>query len=302
MTSPLTPVARLRSVTKRLGGRPVLDRLDLDVRPGEVTALLGPNGAGKTTSVGVLIGRLAADGGTAELFGLDPRRPVARARMGVMLQSAGLPDVLTVGELVRLQSGYFPGPRPVAETIEMAGLTGLERRRAGQLSGGQSRRLQYALAICGRPDLLVLDEPTTGLDHEARRQLWATVRAVADGGAAVLLTTHYLEEADALADRIVVIEGGRIVADAEPAAIKRQVAGSTIRCRTALDLAALRVLPAVRDAEREGAGSTLHSADAVATVRALLTADPRLGDLTVTAATLEDALAGLSHVPVRAAA
>ena len=302
MTHSFAPVARLNSVTKRLGGRPVLDRLDLDVRPGEVTALLGPNGAGKTTSVGVLIGRLAADGGTAELFGMDPRRPAARSRMGVMLQSAGLSDVLTVGELVRLQSGYFPDPRPVAETIAMAGLAGLERRRAGQLSGGQSRRLQYALAICGRPDLLVLDEPTTGLDHAARRQLWATVRAEADGGAAVLLTTHYLEEADALADRIVVIEGGRIVADAEPAAIKARVAGSTIRCRTALGLAALRALPAMRDAEREGAGTTLHSADAVATVRALLAADPRVSDLTVTAATLEDALAGLSQAPERAAA
>ncbi len=302
MTNTLTPVARLRSVTKRLGGRPVLDRLDLDVRPGEVTALLGPNGAGKTTSVGVLIGRLAADGGSVELFGLDPRRPAARARMGVMLQSAGLPDVLTVEELVRLQSGYYPDARPVAETIAMAGLAGLERRRAGQLSGGQSRRLQYALAICGRPDLLVLDEPTTGLDHEARRQLWATVRGEADGGAAVLLTTHYLEEADALADRIVVIDGGCIVADAKPAAIKARVAGSTIRCRTALGLDALRALPAVRDAERQGASSTLHSADAVATVRALLAADPRVADLTIAAATLEDALAGLSHVPVKVAA
>ena len=293
MTTTPDPVARLRSVTKQLSGRTVLDGLDLNVRPGEVTALLGPNGAGKTTSVGVLIGRLAADGGTAELFGLDPRRPAARARMGVMLQSAGLSDVLTVEELVRLQSGYFADPRPVAETIALAGLMDLERRRAGQLSGGQSRRLQYALAICGRPDLLVLDEPTTGLDHEARRQLWATVRAEADAGAAVLLTTHYLEEADALADRIVVIEGGRIVADAEPAAIKTRVAGSTIRCRTALPSEALRALPAVRGAERDGARATLHSADAVATVRSLVAADPRLADLTVATATLEDALSGL---------
>ena len=302
MTDAIAPVARLKAVTKRLGGQPVLDRLDLDVRPGEVTALLGPNGAGKTTSVGVLIGRLTPDGGAAELFGLDPRRPAARVRMGVMLQSAGLPDVLTVEELVRLQSGYYPGPRPVAETIALAGLTGLERRRAGQLSGGQSRRLQYALAICGRPDLLVLDEPTTGLDHEARRGLWTTVRDAADGGAAVLLTTHYLDEADALADRIVVIEGGRIVADAKPAVIKAQVAGSTIRCRTTLSLKALRVLPAVREAQAEGAGRTLHSADAVATIRALLAADPRLADLTIAAATLEDALAGLTPHPLKEAA
>ncbi len=300
--APLHPVARLRSVTKRLGGRPVLDRLDLDIRAGEVTALLGPNGAGKTTSVGVLIGRLTPDGGAAELFGLDARRPAARSRMGVMLQSAELADVLSVEELVRLQSGLYPDPLPVAKTIELAGLTGLERRRAGQLSGGQSRRLQYALAICGRPDLLVLDEPTTGLDPEARRQLWATVRAAADRGAAVLLTTHHLDEADALADRVVVIEGGRIVADASPDTIKRRVAGSTLRCRTALSVTALRALPAVRGVHEDGTGRTLHSADAVATVRALLAANPALTDLTVAAASLEDALAGLSSHTLKEAA
>jgi ABC-2 type transport system ATP-binding protein len=294
-------VGRLEGVSKKFGTRLVLDAIDLEVRAGEVTALLGPNGAGKTTTVGVLTGRLATDSGRADLFGLDPSRPAARARMGVMLQSAGLPDVLTVRELVTLQSGYYRNPREVAETIALAGLDGLEQRLAGKLSGGQQRRLHYALAICGRPELLVLDEPTTGLDHEARRRLWATVRDEADAGAAVLLTTHYLEEADALADRIVVIDAGRIVADDAPAGIKASVAGSTIRCRTALTDPVLAALPGVRSVGRIGAATTLLVADGAATARALLGADPSVSDLTVSAASLEDALANLSTATRKAA-
>ncbi|TPG39867.1 ABC transporter ATP-binding protein [Sphingomonas koreensis] len=288
-------VAHLDAVSKRLGGNLVLDGISLDLVAGEVTALLGPNGAGKSTSVAILTGRLAADSGQARLFGLDPLRPAARARMGVMLQSAGLPDVLTVTELVTLQSGYYRRPRVVSETIALAGLQGLERRRAGALSGGQARRLQYALAICGQPDLLVLDEPTTGLDHDARRQLWETVRAEADNGAAVLLTTHYLEEADALADRIVVIDAGRIIADDTPDAIKASVAGATIRCRTQLPDAALRALPGVRTVSRSGAMVTLLASDAAPATRALLAADHAVADLTVAAASLEEALANLTQ-------
>jgi ABC-2 type transport system ATP-binding protein len=291
----MASVARLAGVSKRFGAQTALDAITLDVRAGEVTALLGPNGAGKTTSVGVLTGRLSADAGEASLFGLDPSRPAARARMGVMLQSAGLPDVLTVRELVTLHSGYYRRPRDVADTIALAGLEGLETRRAGKLSGGQQRRLHYALAICGQPDLLVLDEPTTGLDHAARRRLWATVRADADGGTAVLLTTHYLEEADALADRIVVIDGGRIIADDTPAGIKASVAGSTIRCRTALADAVLSAMPGVRRVARSGAAATLLVADGAAAARALLGADPTLCDLTISAASLEDALANLAE-------
>ncbi|TPG22428.1 ABC transporter ATP-binding protein [Sphingomonas koreensis] len=291
----LARVAHLDAVSKRLGGNLVLDGISLDLVAGEVTALLGPNGAGKSTSVAVLTGRLAADKGQARLFGLDPSRPAARARMGVMLQSAGLPDVLTVTELVTLQSGYYCRPRAVSETIALAGLQGLERRRAGALSGGQARRLQYALAICGQPDLLVLDEPTTGLDHDARRQLWETVRAEADNGVAVLLTTHYLEEADALADRIVVIDAGRIIADDTPDAIKASVAGATIRCRTQLPDAALRALPGVRTVSRSGAMITLLASDAAPATRALLAADHAVADLTVAAASLEEALANLTQ-------
>lgn len=293
MTSDLADVARLTRVSKRLGGRPVLANLDFGIRAGEVTALLGPNGAGKTTSVSLLTGRIAPDAGTASLFGLDPRRPAARRRMGVMLQSAGLPDVLTIAEVVTLQSGYYPDPRAVVETLALAGLADLADRRCGALSGGQARRVHYALAICGRPDLLVLDEPTAAMDRASARVLWGTVRTLADDGAAVLLTSHDLAEADALADRIVVMDGGRIVADDTPAAIRARAGGSVIRCRSRLTAARAAAVPAVREVAMEGAELRIVTADAAATVRALLDADATLADLRVADATLEDAIAAL---------
>ncbi|MET3713459.1 ABC-2 type transport system ATP-binding protein [Sphingomonas trueperi] len=293
MIDDLAAVARLSGVSKRLGGRAVLDRLDLTIRAGEVTALLGPNGAGKTTSVALLTGRLAPDAGTAQLFGLDPRRPAARRRLGVMLQSAGLPDVLTIRELVTLHAGYYPDPRPIDEVLALAGIADLADRRCGALSGGQARRVQYALAICGRADLLVLDEPTAAMDRGSARTLWGTVRDLADDGAAVLLTSHDLAEADALADRVLVMDAGRVVADDTPAALRARAGGSVIRCRTRLIPAAAALLPAARDAEMEGADLRIVSADAAATVRALLDADPALTALRIADATLEDAIATL---------
>ncbi len=290
----------LRGASKRLGGRIVLGGLDLAVATGAVTALLGANGAGKTTAVGLLTGRLACDAGNARVFGVDPRQAAARARMGVMLQAAGLPDTLSVAELVTLQSGYYRAARLVAETLELAGLVDLAGRRCGALSGGQARRVQYALAICGRPDLLVLDEPTVGMDREARLALWETVRQMADAGAAILLTTHALDEADALADRILVLADGRICADDTPAAIRARVAATSIRCRTTLADAVLRALPAVRDVERAGAETRLLSADAAASVRALLAADPQIADLRIVDATLDDAFAQLVDAPAKA--
>lgn len=302
MPSDLAAVASLSSVSKRMGTTLALDDLSLGIRPGEVTALLGPNGAGKTTAVGVLTGRLLPDAGSADLFGLDPRRPAARARMGVMLQAASLPDVLTVRELIALQSGYFVGSRKIDDTLALAGLAELADRRGSALSGGQSRRLQFALAICGWPDLLILDEPTTGLDSEARRGLWTTVRDTADDGAAVLLTTHYLEEAEALADRVVVVAEGRIVADGTTAEIRASIAGATIRCRTGLPEPALRGLPQVRRALRSGGEARLLSGDAVATVRALLERDADCADLRIEAASLEDALSTLTDKTLKEAA
>jgi ABC-2 type transport system ATP-binding protein len=302
MMQDLAAVATLAAVSKCLGGKRVLDGLDLAVRAGDVTALLGPNGAGKTTSVGLLTGRLSPDAGTARLFGLDPARPAARARLGVMLQAAGLPDVMTVAELVTLQAGYYRDARTVAETLAIAGLTDLARRRCGALSGGQARRVQYALAICGRPDLLVLDEPTAAMDRAAARALWATVREAAANGAAVVMTTHDLAEADALADRVVVMDAGRIVADDTPAAIRAQVGGSVIRCRIALPIARVAMLPGVRSAAADGADVRIVTSDAVATIRMLIDVDPVLSDLRVHDASLEDAIAALLGTDERIAA
>ena len=287
------PVAVLRRAVKRRGATLALNGLDLAVRPGQCLALLGPNGAGKSTSVALLTGRLRPDSGEARLFGGDPRDLAARGRMGVMLQEAGLPPALTVREQVALFRGYYRKPRPLEETLRLAGLDGLERRRCGALSGGQQRRVQFALAIAGRPDFLVLDEPTTGLDIEARRALWSAVRAEIARGAAVLLTTHHLDEAEALADRVVVIDQGRVIADGSPEAIKARVAAVAIRCRTRLSDADLRGLAHVTGVSRDGGRVTLLTTSAPATLRELLARDETIDDLTVAGASLEDAVTRL---------
>lgn len=220
-------IASLEGATKAYTSHRVLDGFDFALEAGSVAALLGPNGAGKSTVAGLITGRLTPDEGKAHLFGLPPRDQLARARMGIMLQSGGLPETLTVAEAIDLHAGYFARRLPTSMVLEQAGLTALANRRCDRLSGGEARKVQFALAIAGSPDLLVLDEPTTGFDPESRRAMWQVVRAKADAGAAVLLATHHMDEAEALADRIVVIADGRILADGPPAAIKAQVAGVT---------------------------------------------------------------------------
>jgi len=290
MTEWLEPAAELAGVVKRRGAALALAGVSLALAPGEVTALLGPNGAGKSTAVGLLIGRLSPDQGQVRLLGQDPQSRTGRERLGVMLQQAGAPRGLTVAEITALFRGYYPEPRPQDEVVALAGLGGLERRRCSALSGGQQRRLQFALALCGRPDLLILDEPTTGMDQEARRALWATVRAEAARGAAVLLTTHHLDEAEALADRVVVIDRGRIIADAPPYAIKADVAAGAVRCRTRLADAELVDLPGVTAVTREGGRVVLLTGAPQDTLRELLARDRDLQDLSVSTASLEDAL------------
>jgi ABC-2 type transport system ATP-binding protein len=287
------PVAELRQAVKRRGATLALNGLDLIVRPGQCIALLGPNGAGKSTSVALLTGRLRADEGDARLFAGDPRDVASRERMGVMLQEAGLPRTLTVREQIDLFRGYYRRPRPLDEISRLAGLEGLERRRCGALSGGQQRRVQFALAIAGKPDFLVLDEPTTGMDIDARRGLWTAVRAEIARGAAVLLTTHHLDEAEALADRIVVIDHGQVIADGSPEAIKSRVSGVAIRCRSRLSDAELSALARVTGVSRDGGKVTLLTTSAPATLRELLARDETVDDLTVSGASLEDAVTRL---------
>jgi ABC-2 type transport system ATP-binding protein len=196
--------------------------IDLAIEPGEIVALLGPNGAGKTTAVRILLGLAEPTSGKATVFGRHPGSQEAKLRRGAVLQVAKVPETLKVREHIELFSSYYPNSMPVAETLIAAGLKSVENKLFGDLSGGQKQRVLFALAICGNPALLFLDEPTVGLDVEARRALWARIRGFADRGGSVLLTTHYLDEADALAGRIAVINQGRIVAEGSPAEIKQR--------------------------------------------------------------------------------
>ena len=246
-------LACLRRAGKQYGKLRALEGLDLSLRAGQVTALLGANGAGKTTAIGLLLGLLRADSGSAALFGRDPRELSARRGIGVMLQSAGLPERLRVGELLAQACSYYPHARSVADCVALAGLDGLLDRRYGMLSGGQQRRVQFAIAVCGRPRLLFLDEPTVGLDLPARQRLWASVRMLANEGTAVVLTTHYLEEAGHLADRVCVLLRGRIVSDGSVDELRARVATRRIRCTSTLEAQAVAAWPGVRQVQREGA-------------------------------------------------
>jgi len=220
------PVAELRGVTKNYGAIAALRGIHLAIQPGELVALLGPNGAGKTTAVRILLGLTPATSGQAAIFGHHPASREARLRRGAQLQVAKVPETLRVREHIELFSSYYENPLPFAETIAAAGLKGIENRLFADLSGGQRQRVLFALAICGNPGLLLLDEPTVGLDVEARRGLWTRIREYVARGGSVLLTTHYLDEADALANRIAVINQGRIAAEGTPAEIKQRGAAA----------------------------------------------------------------------------
>ena len=289
------PLARLRGVRHHYGKTLALDGLDLALPAGQVLALLGPNGAGKSTAISLLLGLQRADAGTAELFGLPPQALEARRRAGVMLQAAAVPDTLKVRELIDLTRSYYPQPRSVADLVALAGLDGLMARRYGQLSGGQQRRVQFALAVCGRPELLFLDEPTTGLDIDARQTLWKAIRELRSQGCAVLLTTHYLEEAEALADRVVVVNHGRVVAEGTVAQIRAHVAQRRIRCTSALPVALVQGWPGVQLAQRDGARLEIVAESAESVVRRLLAEDAALSDLEVQRAGLADAFLALTR-------
>src|ERR1700686_692582 len=288
-------VASLEAVNKNYGNVRALRGVDFRVRAGELVALLGPNGAGKTTAVKLLLGLMQPNSGRARVFGGDPTNPENRRRTGAMLQVGKVPETLRVCEHIDLFSSYYPKPMPLAEVLAAAGLEKLRDRKFGDLSGGQRQRTLFALAICGNPDLLFLDEPTVGLDVEARRALWEEIRRLVERGKTVLLTTHYLEEADALADRIAVINQGEIIAEGTPAEIKAQNSGKRIRCITALSLASLLQIPGVIDAKQDREAVEIHAREAEPVVRALLVRDQSLSGLEVTSAGLEEAFLALTQ-------
>ena len=282
-------LATMSAVTHRYGEVVALDGLDLEIRPGEVLAVLGPNGAGKTTAIGLLLGSLRAQEGAVRVFGCDPGARPVRTRRGAMLQVSGVPDTLTVAEHLELFSSYYPSPLPVSRLLAMAGLEDLGARRYGRLSGGQKQRVMFALALAGDPELVFLDEPTTGLDVEARRSLWNEIRGLKAAGRAAVLTTHYMEEADALADRIAVIHQGRVVAEGTPAEIKSRTADRRVRCITSVDRDEVAALPSVVRVEVNGQHLEILTARPEDLLRTLLALDPDLSDLHVTGAGLEDA-------------
>jgi ABC-2 type transport system ATP-binding protein len=293
--SSATPAARLSAVSKNYGDKVALHDVSLDIGPGGVVAMLGPNGAGKTTTVKLLLGLAVPTSGSVTLFGEDPRDSTSRRRIGAMLQVAKVPETLRVREHVDLFRSYYPAPLSAAEIFAAAGLEGIEDSKFGDLSGGQRQRVLFALAICGDPDMLFLDEPTLGFDVEARRSFWEQIRAFVSRGRTVLLTTHYLEEADALADRIVVIDHGAVIADGTPAQIKERVSGRRIRCTTSLGEADLRAIPGVTEVRFDRGNAELVVTNAESVARELLFSDASLSNLEVSAVQLEEAFLALTH-------
>ena len=303
MTEPLTtPVSEItgsalavHGLRKSFGDITAVDGVDIVVAPGEVVALLGPNGAGKTTTIEMLLGLRKPDTGTARVFDLDPREAVRTGRVGAMMQTGGLVGDGTVREVVHLIAAMHSAPLTVARALEVAGIADLAGRKIKTLSGGQRQRVLFALAVVPDPDLIVLDEPTVGMDVESRRAFWAAMRVLAHDGRSVLFATHYLEEADANADRIVLMARGKVVADGPATQIKATVDVRRIRCTlAAADTESLSRLPGVRTVDVHGDSVTLACSDADTALRALLAAEPTARDIEVTGADLEDAFLALT--------
>jgi ABC-2 type transport system ATP-binding protein len=288
------PVASLTNMTKRYGTTLALDGLSLALRPGEIVALLGPNGAGKSTAIKLLLGLIAPTSGIVNVFGSNPREATTRTRVGAMLQVARVTETLRVREHLDLFRSYYPNPLPVTDILRIAQLQGIESRLFSQLSGGQKQRALFALAICGNPDLIFLDEPTVGLDIESRRALWQQIRSFAAQGKTVLLTTHYLEEADALAHRVIVINKGRVISEGTPAEIKRNSGGRTIRCSTRLSIEFLHALPTVTSVRSSDGTTAIIAPDAETVVREMLLHDKTLCNLEIASPALEDAFLALT--------
>ncbi len=292
------PVAELAGVTKRYGKRLALDGLSLAVRPGELLAVLGPNGAGKSTAIGLWLGLLEPDAGSVSLLGGSPRDVVSRLGVGVMMQEVALAPMLSAREHIALTASVYRAPLTVAETLALTATEALADRRYGKLSAGQKRQVQFALAVCGRPRLLFLDEPTVGLDVQAREAMWRTIRHLRDNGCAIVLTTHYLEEAEALADRVVVLAQGRQIAEGSVDEMRALVTRKRVRCVSTVALDEIRRWAGVVDAVRKpGTFEVVEvtTSNAEALVRRWLDADPHLSRLEVEQASLADAFTELTQ-------
>jgi len=290
---------RLTGLTKSFrspaGPVPAVRGIDVHIAPGETVALLGPNGAGKSTTIDMLLGLLPPDSGTVQLFGMTPRQAIAAGAIGAMLQVGGVIADLNVRELLTMMAGLYPNPMAVDDVIELTRIGDLATRKTTKLSGGQTQRLRFALGLISNPDLLVLDEPTVAMDVEVRRQFWTTMREYAARGKTIVFATHYLEEADAYADRIILLSNGRVVADGAATEIKARVGLRTIRATLpAADLVALAALPGVTNADTRGDSVILNCSDSDVALRALLGAYAEARDIEVSGAGLEEAFLQLT--------
>jgi ABC-2 type transport system ATP-binding protein len=292
-------IAHWSNVSKKLGATQALAGFSLSVHAGEVLAVLGPNGAGKTTALHLLLGLLAPDSGTVRILDRDPRDAAARAGVGAVLQTAGFPRKLRVIELLRQHASCFAGARDPLEVLDAVGLTDRARRAVADLSGGERRRVEFALALVGRPRLLLLDEPTVGVDAHERRALLDTIATLRGEGTAIVLTTHHLDEAERLADRIALLQGGRLRQVGTQAEVKASASlrAARLLLASALTDATLAALPAVAGVTRREGRVEIDSRDGDATLRALLAADTSACDIEVRRASLEDAYLDLTREP-----
>jgi ABC-type multidrug transport system ATPase subunit len=288
------PLAELVGARKVYGKIPALDGVDLEVRRGELLALLGPNGAGTSTAISLWLGLLQADAGEVRLMGRSPLDVASRREVGVMMQEVALEPLLRVRELVDLAASYYPNPLSVDETLALTRTMELGGRRYAKLSAGQKRQAQFAIAVVGRPRLLFLDEPTVGLDVQARETMWRAIRDLVARGSSIVLTTHYLEEAEALASRVVVLAKGRVIASGSVDAIRSVVSRTHISCASALSADDVRRWPSVIDASRDAHKLAITAVDAESVVRRLLAADDGLRHLEVRQAALADAFTELT--------
>jgi ABC-2 type transport system ATP-binding protein len=291
----VSTLASLSHVTRRFGDVTALDDVSLDIRSGQIVGLLGPNGAGKSTLLSLLQGLRRPSSGTVELFGGSPQTAATRQRLGCTPQATALPETLRVGEVIDFVGVHFSSPVPTAEIADEFGLTDLLRRQTGSLSGGQKRRLSVALAFVGRPQLVLLDEPTTGLDVDARRTLWDAIRRQHDAGATVVITSHYLEEIEALAERVVVIDGGRVLEDDSLGTVLSRVSLRQVSLRSP-ETVKIAALPGIVKQRTDATGATtFYAQDSDAFVTALVRSGIPFSELSVRGATLEEAFLTLTE-------
>lgn len=289
-----TAALKLDNLTKKFGNVTAVRDLSLQIEPGSVVAFLGPNGAGKTTTLDMILGFSQPTSGEVEVLGKSPKAAIARGEVSAVMQTGGLLKDYTVAETIQLISTVCPSPRPIPEVLQRAGLTQIAERKVGKCSGGEQQRLRFALALLNDPDLILLDEPTTGMDVEGRREFWAAMREDTERGRTVMFATHYLDEADAYADRIVLIRQGQIVADGTTAEIKNLASGRIVRANLEHpDEAALRALPGVDSVEVRGQTVLVHTKDSDPVARYLLN-ETAARDLEISAHNLEEAFLQLT--------